>query len=389
MTRSMLSSCAVISFLTACATASTGGGTSTSSSSSVTYATFRNPSGVAIQAGICNCADDIIYVADYQSVRMIQGATVTTLAGPTDASSGGQCPTGYVDATGTAARFNYISAIVIDPNTGNLYVTEHMNDTVRRITPAGVVTTVAGQGPIMTTFPMSPSVDGVGTAANFKHPSGITIDPTGTYLYVADSYDYSIRRITIATGQVETVIGGQYMFPTVPSSVRLSNPVGIWFQAGSPNLIYIIDQGYSRVRFFDPSIYAGVPLNPSVLSIMPSPASFSFNHPVGLLVDPGNNIYLTEGNGSATSNQIRSSAVAGSHPVVAGGVGAGDLSAPVGANARFDTPAGIAWSPHGVLYIADSRNQQIRRMGRFPPWPVDVRAGHAPGHPQGCMDGAA
>lgn len=356
----------------------------------VSYATFNNPSGVAVEAGICACDDDIVYVADYQSVRMIQGTTVTTLAGPTDASSGGQCPAGYLNATGTAARFAYISAIVRDPTTGNLYVTEHTNNTVRQITPAGVVTTVAGQGPV--TGPVqTPSVDGIGSAATFNHPTGITIDPTGTYLYVADSYDYSIRRITIATQLVETVIGGQYLFQLVPSAVRLSNPTGIWYQPGLPDQLYVIDQGYGRIRTFNPAIYVpGTPLSPAAMAIMPSMITFSLNHPAGIAIDPANRIYLTTGNGGTMTNGLYGGPIGGSYPIVAGGTVAGDTGpVSIGTNARFNTPAGVALSPHSVLYIADQRNNRIKRMGLSPSYPVDVRAGHEPGNPLGCRDGAA
>jgi DNA-binding beta-propeller fold protein YncE len=356
--------------------------TASAPSASPSFATFIDPHAVAVEPGICNCDDDVLYVADYVSVRMIQGSTVTTLAGPTDASSGGLCPAGFVDGTGTAARFEYITAIVRDPNTGNLYVTEHTNNAIRKITPAGVVTTFAGQGPVGST-PMTPSVDGIGTAATFSHPSGITIDPTGTYLYVTDSYDYSVRRIEIATQAVRTVIGGQYLFPMVPSAVRLSNPAGIWFQPGSPNLLYVVDQGYGRIRFFDPALYVpGTPLSPAVMGIMPA-ITFILSHPTGIALDPGNNIYLTEG------GTLRRGAVGTVYPVVAGSVAGDSNSVPIGVNAQFSTLTGIALSPHGVLYMVDQGNNRIRRMGISGSYPVDVRAGHEPGNPQGCRDGAA
>lgn len=353
------------------------------------FATFNHPSGVAIEAGLCNCDGDVIYVSDYQSVRKIEGPNVTTLAGPTDPSpAGNQCPTGYVDGAGAAARFNYLTSIVRDPATGNLYVTEHANNSVRRITPAGVVTKFAGQGP---GTPPHPSVDGIGAAATFNQPTGITVDPTGTYLYVADSYDYSIRRITIATQQVETVIGGQYLFPGVPSSVRLSNPTGLWFQPGTPDRLYVVDQGYGRIRYFDPAIYTGVPLSPAVMAVMPAGLTFSLNHPAGIAVDPANILYLDEGNGGPMPNHIRRGPVGGtSYPVVAGGTPSGDSgTAPIGLNARFNTPAGIALSPHNILYVADARNNRIKRMGISASYPVDVRAGHEPGNPLGCRDGLA
>ncbi len=339
-------------------------------------ATFNNPLGLALS--------EIIYVADYQSVRVIQGNVVTTLAGPTDASSGGQCPTGFVDGTGTAARFNYITAIVRDPHTGNLFVTEHSNNAVRMITAAGVVTTLAGQGP-MSGPGTTASIDGIGTAATFNHPSGITIDPSGTYLYVSDSYDYSIRRITIATANVETMIKGQYLPNAGPT---LSNPTGIWYAPGTPDQLYIVDQGWSRIRTIDPALFTGTALPHSALAILPSTAPFLFNQQPGIIVDAGSTIYLTEGNGeSTTTNQVRMGALSGGHPVVAGGTGAGDAVSSTGATARFNTPAGIALGSGGMLFIADSRNNRVARMGTASPFPVSVRAGSETGHPLGCRDG--
>lgn len=369
MVRLLVACCALISLLGGCAT----------------YATFRHPSGVAVQP---LGPSDIVYVADYQSVRRIIGPVVTTLAGPTHASSGGQCPTGYVDGTGTAARFNYITAIVRDPTTGNLYVTEHSNNAVRKITPAGVVSTVAGQGPAAGPV-TTPSVDGPPAVATFNHPTGIAIDPAGTFLYVADSYDYSIRRIDLATQQVDTVVGGRYLFPSVPGSLHLSNPAAVWFQPGSPNLLYVADQGWGRIRTLDLSLYAGTPLSPAVLAVMPPGSAFSLNYPVGLAIDAAGNIYVTEGNGGAMANQVRRGPVGGgTYPIAAGGTPAGDSGAvPIGLNARFNTPAGIALSPLGVLYIADSRNNRIKRMNLMPPHAVGVVAGHEPGNPQGCRDG--
>src|SRR6185295_15255630 len=105
---------------------------------------------------------------------------VATVAG----SIGGR---GYLDATGTAARFNDPHNIAIDAN-GNLYVSDHGNFVIRKITPAGVVSTLAG------TAGMSGSVDGTGSAARFGGPRGLSVDSAGN-IFVADAANNTIRRI--------------------------------------------------------------------------------------------------------------------------------------------------------------------------------------------------
>ena len=120
-----------------------------------------------------------------------QNWQVELLAGATDGS------TGYVDATGSSARFNDPRGIAVGPD-GTVYVADTYNHCVRKITPDGVVTTLAGTN-------TSGYVDSVGTAARFYCPWDICAGPDG-YLYVADRYNYRIRRVSPA-GVVTTVAG--------------------------------------------------------------------------------------------------------------------------------------------------------------------------------------
>ena len=116
-----------------------------------------------------------VYVADTgnDTIRKITPAgVVTTLAG----SAGN---VGSADGTGSAARFYYPLGVAVD-SSGNVYVADTDNYTIRQITPAGVVTTLAGLAG------NSGSADGTGSAARFYYPSGVAVDSTGN-VYVADS----------------------------------------------------------------------------------------------------------------------------------------------------------------------------------------------------------
>jgi DNA-binding beta-propeller fold protein YncE len=123
-----------------------------------------------------------VYVADSSNnkIRKITPAgVVTTLAG-----SGRQ---GSRD--GNAASFRSPSGLAVD-SSGDVYVVDANNHKIRKITPAGVVTTFAGSG-------VSGSEDGTGTAASFNYPSGVAVDSTGN-VYVADNNNHLIRKITIS-----------------------------------------------------------------------------------------------------------------------------------------------------------------------------------------------
>src|SRR5256885_1884074 len=105
---------------------------------------------------------------------------------------------GTNDGTGSAARFNGPYGVAVD-RAGNVYVADAMKSTIREITPAGVVTTLAG------TAGQYGSADGTGSAARFFQPSGVAVDSGGN-VYVADSENHTIRKIT-PDGAVTTLAG--------------------------------------------------------------------------------------------------------------------------------------------------------------------------------------
>lgn len=161
-----------------------------------TVASFTHPSSVAVD-GSGN-----VYVADFgaNKIRKItSGGVVTTFAG-----SGGQ---GSADGAGAAASFYFPSGVALDGG-GNVYVADYYNNKIRKISPGGVVTTLAGSG-------AQGSADGTGTAATFDYPEAVALDSAGN-VYVADRLNNKIRKITQSGGActqdafTACLIGGRY-----------------------------------------------------------------------------------------------------------------------------------------------------------------------------------
>src|SRR5262245_2640611 len=177
-------------------------------------ARFNGPTSVAVDGA------GTLYVADQQNclIRTITAAgAVTTFAGSTQ----GNASCGASDGAGTVAQFKFATGVAVD-GAGDVYVADTNNHTIRRITPTGVVSTLAG-------LAASPgSADGTGSAARFNTPTGIAIDGTGT-VYIADTNNHTIRQITSA-GVVTTVAGlagSAGATDGTGSAARLNGPRGI------------------------------------------------------------------------------------------------------------------------------------------------------------------
>jgi sugar lactone lactonase YvrE len=219
-----------------------------------TAATFSAPMGMAVDAsGTLSVAD-----AMNDTIRQVTAAgVVTTFAG----SAG---VTGFADGTGTAARFNFPTGAVFDPS-GNLFVSDTTNNTIRKITPAGVVTTFAGVENV------AGMDDGKGSGALFDHPGGLAADGAGN-LYLADTGNSTIRRIS-PDGVVSTIAG----LPTIAgledgtgNNALFNHPQALTLDA-SGNL-YVADTGNGSIRKIDNS---GI-----VTTITLSPASTGVTTPV-------------------------------------------------------------------------------------------------------------
>lgn len=305
-----------------------------------TNARFLNPTGVAVDAA------GTIYLADGgdHTVRKITASgVVTTLAG-------GSGQGGSADGTGTAARFVYPYAIAVDA-AGNVYVTDIGNHNIRKITAGGVTTTLAG------TTGVAGSVDGTGTTAQFNLPQGITVDASGN-VYVSDTNNSTIRKIS-TTGAVTTfagVAGQTGGADGVGAAARFNYPFGLSIDTSGN--IYAADFGSSTIRKITA---AGTVTTLAGSAGLSGSADGTGNaarldHPSALSVDGAGTVYVID-----TSNQtVRRITAAGSVSTLAGTAGLGGRTDGTGATARFFYPAGIAVTASGTAYVADTGNHSLR-----------------------------
>jgi sugar lactone lactonase YvrE len=309
-------------------------------------ARFANPIGVAVDA------NGNVYVADSAShtIRKITSAgVVTTLAGTAGQS-------GSTDATGAAARFNFPSGAAVDAN-GNVYVADRYNNTVRKITSAGVVTTLAG------TAGQSGFTDATGGAARFYEPIGIAIDANGN-VYVADNRSNTIRKITSA-GVVTTLAGtgGQSgSTDATGAAARFRAPFGVAVDANGN--VYVADRLNDTIRKITSAgvvtTLAGTAGQSG--STDGTGADARFNDPIGIAVDDYGNVYVADF-GNHIVRKITSPGVVTTLAGTAGQSGSTDAT---GAAARFYFPSGAAVDAHGNVYVADVSNRTIRKITMSP-----------------------
>jgi serine/threonine protein kinase, bacterial len=293
---------------------------------------------------------------------------VSTLAGGTP---------GYLDGQGSQASFLRTPGVVGDQQ-GAFYVTDAGNNRIRKVFADGTVTTVAGSG-------SSGASDGVGQAASFNNPYGIAMEPSGN-LVIADNESHKIRRLTPA-GEVSTIAGTGNPGATDGSALQASfyRPSGV--AVDSQGNIYVADFSNGRVRRIsqvgDVSTVAhlaspfgiAIDRNDNVLvsdgdqikkitsagtisTIVPSGAGLI--NPGGIAFDDADNLYVSElsflePNGS----KIKLVTPAGVVSTIAGS-GVYGYQDGYGSQAAFRVPVGLFMTPNGTLVVADLQNSKIR-----------------------------
>lgn len=289
-----------------------------------------------------------IYVSDFlnNEIRAITaGGIVSTLAGTTSSGS--------TDGTGAAARFNIPSGIALNATGSSLFVADTNNNLIRSVSTSGVVGTLAGLPSLSPGF-----ADGTGSAASFHTPRGAAIDASGN-IYVGDAGNNAIRKI--APGAVVTTFAGN---PTGSSgsadglgtAASFNYPAGVAIDA-SGNL-YISDQFNASVRKITPAgLVSTLAGGAGTGFVDGTGAAARFNDLTGLAVDALGNVYVAD----RANNAIRRVTPAGVVTTIAGAAASGNVDG-VGTAARFNQPAGVAVDAAGNIYIADSSNNEIRKI---------------------------
>jgi hypothetical protein len=308
---------------------------------------FKYPYGVASD-GAGN-----LFVADTynHTLRKVMVATgeVTTLAG-----AAGKY--GSSDGIGAAAGFGYPQGVAGD-GTGNLFVADSKNHTVRKVVVAtGEVTTLAG------TAELSGNADGTGAAARFADPSGIASDGIGN-LFVADTDNHTIRKVVVATGEVTTFAGSPGRVGSTDgnrTTARFHRPWGV-ASDGVGNL-FVVDSDNHTIRKVvlatgEVTTLAGAAERCAEADGTGGAARFCY--PRGIACDGAGSLFV----GDSQNRTIRKIMVATGEVTTLVGLAkhAGDDDG-VGALVRFDAPEGVASDGTGSLFVADSGNHTIRKI---------------------------
>jgi trimeric autotransporter adhesin len=309
-------------------------------------AQLANPMGVAVDAA------GNLYIADGDNYRVRKVATngiITTVAGngsPGYSGDGGPAP---------GAQLSNISGVALDAS-GNLYIADYGNNRIRKVAPNGVITTAAGNG-------SSGSMGDGGPAANAQlaSPLGVVLDFAGN-LYIADSNNNRVRKVS-TSGIIASVAGNgarSYSGDGPAATAPLNNPTGMAVDpAGN---LYLADAFNYRIRKITPSgSIVSIAGNGSRGYLVDggSAAGAQLDQPRGMAMDTAGNLYIADGNNC----RIRRIATNGIITTVAGN-GSPGYSGDNGpaASAQLAYQLSVAVSAAGDLYIADSFNHRIRKV---------------------------
>jgi sugar lactone lactonase YvrE len=324
-----------------------------------TSARLDTPYGVAVDTS------GNIYIADYVNHRIRKvtksSGIISTVAGNGESFFSGD------GELATSARLNQPFGVAVDAS-GNVYIVDYANVRIRKVTnpgSLGIISTVAGNGEYGYTG------DGVlATSARLDNPTGVAVDASGN-IYIADSQNHRIRKVTKSDGMISTVAGnggnGYSGNGVLATSAQLSYPYGVAVDALGN--IYIVDSGSQRVQKVTPG-------SSGIISTVAGngesgysgdgeiATSARLNQPFGIAVDASGNIYIAD----THNNRIRLVTKSTGIISTVAGDGTLDFSGDQGLaiSAQLGLPFGLCLDALGNIYIADTYNQRVRIVGGKP-----------------------
>ena len=290
-------------------------------------ASFDHPTGVAVDSY------GTVFVSDTRNIvirKISSSGSVTTVAG-----SGSQ---GFANGIGLAASFDNPMGVAVDSNR-TIFVADTGKSIIRKISPSGNVTTLAGSA-----------------AASFNNPKGVTVDYFGN-VFVADTGNNQIRKIS-PSGSVTTLAGSDSggFADGMGVAAKFFNPTGVAVDVNGS--IYVADYSNHRIRKISPS--------GSVTTLAGSGSqgfadgmglAASFNNPTGVAVDKNGMVFVAD----YKNHRIRKISPLGNVTTLAGN-GSNAFADGVGLAAFFNCPYGVAVDSNGSIYVGDEGNSKIRKI---------------------------
>jgi trimeric autotransporter adhesin len=301
---------------------------------SATAAQIWQPSGIRIHNG-----DIYFSEAGNNIVRKVAGTTniISKIAGTGSSGYSGD------GGAATAATLGISQGDILFDNSGNMYISEVVNHTIRRVNTSGIINTIAGDGGSGST-----GDGGAATAAKFNSPFGLAFDASGN-LYVADDANHKIRKIDMTTGIVTTIVGNGVAGSTgdggLATAAQIEYPVGLAIDAS--NILYFSEFSTGKIR--------KVNLTTGIIN----------THATGMerlyyiTFDQAGNIFA--GNDGLSIGRVYKISPSGTVTTVAGGSVSGSSGDGGPATAAgVGKPHGVAVTSNGSLLISDYENNKIR-----------------------------